>query len=189
MAVAVETYLLPDNPAAKVFPAFPHYVIDGDGAIAQIADETRRARHVAIPDADRLLYLDGRWRTKVSAAGLHLWDRKWGALGKRNPVQLYPSKSPNNDYIGIELIPQLQPAADGNRFTEAQYERLSALLEDIEGRYGITLEGQRLVGHEDLSPLTRWNSAGGWDPGALSAKPAFSWARVQRSDGWPFAEE
>ncbi len=33
----------------------------------------------------------------------------------------------------------------------------------------------RLVGHEDLTPVSRHNRAGGWNPGALRGMPRFGW--------------
>ena len=186
MAAALDAYMRPDSPAAGDFTAFPHYVIDGAGEIIQIADERERARHVAIPTEDRAMYASGAWRARVSPIGLAAWEAKWLPLGKRNPLQLFPSKSANEDFLGIELIPLLEPPKGGGRFTPEQYDRLADLLEDIETRYGLELEGSRLVGHEDLSPLTRWNKAGGWDPGALRDKPSFFWRELQRSDGSSF---
>lgn len=177
---ALSIYLAPDRP--PIFTNFPHYVIDNDGTLVQLADEVERARHVAIPDEDRAMYLSGAWRSKCSATGVKLWDLRWGP-GKRNPLQLYPSRHPNDDYLGVELIPLAVPLKSGSRFTSAQYDKLSELLEDIEQRYGLELEGSRLVGHEDISPLTRWNSGGGWDPGGLRGAPSFLWREVQRADG------
>ena len=42
------------------------------------------------------------------------------------------------------------------------------------------LPSPRLVGHEDIEPLERWNKQGGWDPGALRVKPKFVWASIHR---------
>ena len=182
LEIATEIYLRPDAPPH--FTPFPHYVIDATGYLLQIADEHIRARHVAISDAERALYKSGGWRSKVSPLGLSLWQDRWGAT--RNPLQLFPSRLPNEDFLGVELIPGLRAQTNGSRFTLAQYGRLSALLEDVENRYGLELTGSRLVGHEDLSPLTRWNSGGGWDPGLLRQPPTFLTDQLKRRDGSAF---
>ena len=38
-----------------------------------------------------------------------------------------------------------------------------------------------LVTHEDLSPLTRWQPSGGWDPGVLRPRPWLDWGAVLRA--------
>jgi N-acetyl-anhydromuramyl-L-alanine amidase AmpD len=176
MQVAIQTYTEPDDPKAGRYTNFPHYVLDGGGQLVQIADERERARHVAITPEQRVLFANGAWIGQVSVVGYALWRARWP--DKKSPLQLFPSRSPNEDFIGIELIPSLE-MVDDSLFTEAQYQALSALLADIQTRYGITLTGSRLVGHEDLDPLSRWDKSGGWDPGQLRAKPYFSWDRVK----------
>lgn len=158
---------------------FPHYVIGPGGDIRQIADDKERARHAGIDDAERKLYESGEWKKKVSAAALALWERRWP--GVKNPLHLFPSRSPNEDYLGVELIPSLTKQPNGTLFTDAQYESLGKLCRDIEQRHGIKLEGKRLVGHEDLEPLSRWDKTGGWDPGGLrpEGKLYFDWGRVR----------
>jgi hypothetical protein len=52
------------------------------------------------------------------------------------------------------------------------------LLNEIAERRKLTLSGPRLVGHEDVHPLRRWDVYGGWDPGALREKPRFHWDQV-----------
>lgn len=181
LEVALSVYLAPDNPKKGIFTNFPHYVLDWAGHILQVADELERARHVAL-GADRALYASGAWRRKVSPKCLALWDARWG---KKSPLGLFPSKAPNEDYVGIECIPLLAPQADGSLFTDAQYRSLAALLWDIAQRHGFSLDDRsRLVGHEDLEPLGRWYPAKsrrpyGWDPGGLQPFPAaFDWRRV-----------
>lgn len=156
---------------------FPHYVCGYDGRLVQIADEKERARHAGISTTDRGYYLSGAWRRRVSPACLALWDKKWGL---KSPLGLFPSKSPNEDYIGVETIPLLKPLPSGSLFTDDQYIALSALVDDIGTRHAIVVTGKRLVAHEDLEPLTRWNMNGyGWDPGGLSNKPRFLWSKIE----------
>lgn len=179
---AVGIYTKPDNPPDD-FPPFPHYVIDEKGGIVQIANERERARHVRITEEERVAYKTDAWRAHVSPFGLSRWDAKWGPHSKRNPLQLFPSRSPNEDYLGVELIPRMHPLANGSLFNAEQYDVLASLIEDIESRYGLFFEAGRVVGHEDLSPLTRWDKNGGWDPGQLRKSPTFRWRELQRADG------
>lgn len=175
MEIALNVYLAPDAPSRGVFTNFPHYVLGHDGVLIQIAEESERARHAAVESEDRAAYLSGAWRKKVSTVGLRLWEEKWP--GFKSPSHLYPSKSPNEDYIGVELIPHLVPFPDGSRFSAEQYATLKALILDVEVRHNVRLRGPRLVGHEDIDPLDRWTSRGGYDPGSLQVKPSFYWAR------------
>ena len=174
-SVALELYSRPGE-------NFPHYCIDWGGCIYQIADEQIRAWHVAITLADRARYWAGSWKTALDPSAVDLWNIRWP--GVKSPLHLFPSRAPNNDYLGVELIPRMLRERwpyNQTLFTDAQYAALSRLLTDIEDRYAITLTGSRLVGHEDISPLTRWDSLGGWDPGALRARPYFDWSLVSPS--------
>jgi N-acetyl-anhydromuramyl-L-alanine amidase AmpD len=83
-------------------------------------------------------------------------------------------KSPNDLYVGVELVP-----SPDRTFTYVQYFALASLLIEIRERRGVELSGRKLVGHEDLHPLARWNISGGWDPGALRAQPLFSWQKLR----------
>lgn len=183
MVQALEEYCRPDDPKNGIYTAFPHYLIGSEGTILQIADERERARHCAVTPEDRLKYLTGTWRQEVAKQGLAAWDARWP--GVKSPSHLYPDKRPNDSYLGVELIPQLKPGPDGTLFTAAQYEAVMALVADVGSRYGIAVRGKRLVGHEDLSPLTRWDASGGWDPGSLRRFPLFDWARCDPFSGPP----
>jgi N-acetyl-anhydromuramyl-L-alanine amidase AmpD len=62
----------------------------------------------------------------------------------------------------------------GLLFTEAQHRALVALGRDLAARHGWPAgwgRTPRLVGHEDVQLLERQDAGGGWDPGALRAKP------------------
>lgn len=158
--------------------AFAHYVIAQTGEAVQIADERERAWHSGIPKRERLLYTSGRWRDKVAPKVLERWEMRWDDM--ESPMDLFPGNSANDAYLGIELIPLMSDDAKGGWFTDEQYYALSHLLSDISIRYGIDVwEDSRLVGHEDLEPLTRWDDKGGWDPGALRLRPRFHWNRVR----------
>lgn len=170
MGLAIDTYCTPG-----LATTFPHYVIGHDGTLVQIADDRERARHAGVDKAERAAYLDGTWIRKLNPAAVQRWRDKWP--GVKSPSHLYPSKSPNEDYLGVELIPLNSQGDNGTLFTPAQYIALAELIDDIQDRYGQTLKS--LVGHEDLEPLTRWNSGGGWDPGALRAQPFFRWDLIK----------
>lgn len=176
MDVALSVYLAPDNPTMGVFTNFPHYVIDQEGIIVQVAADRERARHCGISQKDRNLYLTGQWKKMVSPSVLSLWQMRWPNI--LSPMHLFPSVSPNEDYLGCELIPALKLNSSGSLFSDLQYTSLAKLIHDIEGRHSIQLRGNRLVGHEDLEPLTRWTKKEGWDPGGLSTSPKFLWYRL-----------
>lgn len=150
---------------------FAHYCIDHDGMIVQVADEKEKAPHAGIGKADRALYKSGEWRTKVSRTVLDLWWRRWPDFS--SPLSFFPGRSVNEVYLGIELIP-----LSDRTFSEEQYDALGRLLIDMSTRHGFGLWSTRVVGHEDLEPLSRWDNKGGWDPGALRASPRFSWQEI-----------
>lgn len=158
---------------------FPHYVIAWGGKLIQIAAEETRASHAGIDRKEYRAYRDGTWVNMVSKTSLDRWRARWREYN--NPLELFPGRSPNSAYIGVELIPLLQTDSNnGSWFTQDQYQMLGYLCDDLTVRYGINLEGSRLVGHEDVEPLARWNRAGGWDPGAMRAKPRFLWSELRR---------
>ena len=154
---------------------FPHYVIDYDGTIYSVSPEDHEAWHAGwtVEAGGRARWT--RWSPPAS------WSKVWG-VGK-TPLDLIPSdaNSPNTRHIGIELLGNLT-----NRlYSDAQYKALARLVVDIERRYGLDLAeppNPRLLGHEDVNPLTgkggRADAYGGWDPGAHRRNPRFSWSRL-----------
>lgn len=172
---AVDYYLQPD--------AFhPHYVIGWDGTAVQVADESIRAPHVGF--GDRPLYLSGEWVDEVKPALHALWRAAWPAF--QSPAHLFPGPSPNDVYVGAELLPiapgRAEPAYPGATFTVAQHQQCVLLARDVAERQLFPTrwaDGPRLLGHEDLTPLSRGDAGGGWDPGALRAAPrlALRWIR------------
>jgi N-acetyl-anhydromuramyl-L-alanine amidase AmpD len=104
------------------------------------------------------------------------WEERYPEV--KSPGHLYPSKSPNRDYAGIEMTPcgthikgrwtwlwGTQPYP-GARFSVEQMTALASLLGVWATQLGFAYGWQdtpgRLVGHEDINPITRY----GWDPGA-----------------------
>lgn len=159
-----------------------HYVVGWSGQIIQIADERERMAHVGIA-AQRQLYLSGEWVKHLPAALVARWRARWP--GVKSPAHLFPGRSANDAYVGIEMLP-LVPGTDyvplGDRlwYTAMQHESVRGLVRDIAGRWGFELAGGRLVGHEDVNPITRHNRGGGWDPGALRESPRFDWSWILR---------
>ena len=159
-----------------------HYVVGWDGTVHQMLEDDRRGAHVGVSLIDRSRYLSGRWlRNKViKGRAVDLWRRRW--KGYKSPQHLYPTQSPNSCYIGIEMVPlEEEDPETGLWFTDAQHAAVAALAEDLAERHDWPenwKETPRLLGHEDVSPLTRWDNQGGWDPGALRPRPRWSWARM-----------
>lgn len=155
-----------------------HYVIDYDGTVYQLTADDRRVSHIGLTPENRLLYLSGKWKDRVSQVGLAAWIDRWGKT--MNPAGLYPSRYPNTDYVGAECIPK--PDAS---YTRHQHESVAHLGGDLMLRHGWPSNWSstsRLVGHEDLSPLTRWDRSGGWDPGARRPSPRWRWATVRMAE-------
>jgi len=136
--------------------------------------------HYGGPEIDQLFTnrLDAGAHPYFSAiAGLrvssHLLVRRDGELVQYVPFNLrawhagescYDGCSACNDFsIGIELEGQ-----DHEAYTDAQYERLAAVLAALIGIFP-NLSAERVAGHSDVAPGRKT------DPG-----PAFEWGRLQQ---------
>jgi hypothetical protein len=171
---AVAYYLKPKS-------YFAHYVIGYTGQIIQIADEHERAPHIGLEEADRQLYLSGAWKSTVGEHFTKLWQHRWD--GYTSPSHLYPGSSPNNAYVGMEMIPIIHgadaiPLHPGLLYTKEQHETVARLSFDIAKRWsfpaGWDVTG-RLACHEDITPMSRAAKNSGWDPGVLRDAPWFDW--------------
>jgi len=172
-------------------PFYAHYVIGWDGTIVQICNEGVRAQHIGF--AERPLYLSGAWKEKLSVENVELWRKNWP--GVASPAGLFPGPSPNNAFIGVELLiledqPIIPPAFVGSRYTMGQHRAVVLLAADIAERRHFPKDwalGPRLLTHEDVNPLTRTNAGGGWDPGAMRALPWLNmqWIRTALSGDRP----
>jgi N-acetyl-anhydromuramyl-L-alanine amidase AmpD len=164
----------------------PHYVIAVDGAIYRIAWEDRVAWHSKIDPLEARLYQRGyqewsRWHWPLGAdaprclgedefAGYRSWRARWrDGRGYQSPLELVTGDHPNSVSVGIEL----QATDKSGVFADAQYDRLAALCVDIAGRQQLQLDADHVLAHQDVSPMRRSTSAGGWDPGEL-----FQWNRL-----------
>jgi hypothetical protein len=162
----------------------PGYVIAHDGTVYQIADDDILTNHAGGPHRD--LYLSGAWVAKVSQPTVEHWRDRW--TGVKSPAHLFPSRSPNADYVGCEMVPcgagLGTPMRAGLRFTQAQHDAAIALGRDLVARHGWPADwarGPRLVGHEDVQPIERHDAGGGWDPGWLRAAPYFDFEYVRQA--------
>lgn len=160
-----------------------HYVIDHDGGIHQLAPDDRNIAHCGSGGA-RDLYrtprgADPTWHKRVSLPTVKHWLARWGDR-YNDPFDLFPSTSPNADYIGIEMVAVGSgfgaPAGPGLLFTAAQHVAAARLCADIARRHGFPGDwhrSSRLVGHEDVQPAVRHDKLGGWDPGVRRDRPYF----------------
>lgn len=172
----------------------PAYVMgyQGVGQLAAIYEEEDVTWHAGLNEPGvvtaaerRREYLSGDWRRLMAERGLAKalasWDERWP--GRKSPQHLYPSRDPNADYVGVEMLPIVEgcgaePARPGLRFTLAQHRGVALVYADLALRrsWGLPCApGARLVGHEDVNPLARSDRGGMWDPGAGRY---FSWEIV-----------
>lgn len=158
----------------------PHYAITPDGQLIKFRDHAEVAWHAGTSASERQAFLSGTWEDGVRCpkAVSDWWKLRWGAQYK-SPQHLFPSRSPNADYIGIELVPCGTysgniwqpllgvPSTPKGRYTGQQYQTAALLTMSLARAYNLTDDfwnTGRLVGHEDINPLTR----PGWDVGAFN---------------------
>lgn len=177
LTVAVDIYRASQNGSNGYKWGGPTYVIPHDGTPYQLCPEEVFTNHCGGPN--RKFYRDGSWINKVSPITVARWNAQWGPKFD-DPYDLFPSTTPNRDYIGIEMIPcgdgLGDPRAKGEKFTKLQYESLIDLLKDIGTRHQFPSgwwRTPRLVGHEDVDPIQRSDAGGGWDPGFNRAPPIY----------------
>lgn len=190
IATALAIYIASQNGSNGYLWGGPAYVCDHGGLLYQVAPDEAYMNHAGGPHRDQ--YLDGTWIHGVSKEGHRIsdqavaeWRKRWP--NRRNPYSLFPSTSPNADYVGLEMIPigdgfGGEPMRPGLRFTLAQHEAAIALGRDLGNRHGWPAGwamGSRLVGHEDVDPIERSDAHGGWDPGAMRPDPFFDFDYVR----------
>ena len=180
-----------------------HYVngwrgIDG-GDLLQIANEREQANGVGVtntrePGKDQRRSIDGgRFETDLPPILVKLWRARWP--GYQHSLALLPgTRTANACYVHVECVPcvyhhdkklrtDAPPLREGLRFTRAQHDAVALLACDIARRNGWPMgetwwRTPRLVGHEDLTPISRHDRNGGWDPGSLRERPYFDWPSV-----------
>lgn len=158
-----------------------HYLVDWNGTIIQMMPDDFRGAHVGISKNERKKYLSGRWRRDFSNEVRKHWHERWPSFS--SPQHLYPTRSPNSCYLGVELVPlpRDQVQDDDFWFTPDQHQAVVDLGAEralFHGWGEDWWKGPRLVGHEDIDAYGRWQESGGWDPGALREVPRFDWPFV-----------
>ena len=171
-----------------------HYVADYTGMIVQGANEEMQANGVGM-GLQIASVKTGNWvsQSLANTVARAKWVGRWTSPTVENPTDLYPSKLANSCYVHVEMPPcvfwynaqlfeQAPPMRAGLRFTKAQHDAIVSLSLDVADRNkwpdGWWKRG-RLLGHEDLSPISRSTSDGCWDPGALRNDPWFDWLYVK----------
>jgi N-acetylmuramoyl-L-alanine amidase len=187
-----------------------HYVNGWGGAEAgellQLANEREQAHGVGVtnakdPSKDQRRSIEAsRFEDDLPAVLVRLWRARWP--GYENSLALLPgTKSANSCYAHLECVPcvyhsdhglvtaqGVEPMRPGLRFTQAQHDTVAALAVDVAKRNRWPGDQQwwhtpRLVGHEDLTPISRHDQRGGWDPGYLREAPYFDWDYVYAQIG------
>lgn len=181
--VALRVYVGAQNGDNGYLWGGPHYVCEHDGTIHQIAPDDAMTAHAGGYNRGR--YFDGSWAPVFPEATAR-WRKQWPAYA--HPYELFPSTSPNHDYIGLEMIPCGdgfgRPMRAGLRFTQEQHDVAIRLAHDRARAHAWPAGWQRtsrLLGHEDVDPLNRADRGGGWDPGFLRAAPFFDFEYVRRA--------
>lgn len=179
--VAIRIYIASQNGSNGYLWGGPHYVIDHDGTLYQLAPDNLNMQHAG--GSNRPLYFSGAWEERFPVTTTH-WKKQWP--GKSHPYSLFPSTSPNHDYIGCEMIPCGDgfgtPMRPGLRFSQKQHDSAIRLAHDCGLRHGWPagwMQTSRLLGHEDVDPLNRSFTSGAWDPGYLRPDPWFDFAYVR----------
>lgn len=171
------------------------------GDLLQLANEREQAHGVGVtnakdPSKDQRRSIDaGRFEADLPPALVRLWRERWPDY--EHSLALLPgTRTANSCYVHLECVPcvyhtdhglitgeGVEPMRPGLRFTQAQHDTVAALAVDIARRNGWPLgehwwRTPRLVGHEDLTPISRHDKQGGWDPGCLREAPYFDWDYV-----------
>lgn len=171
------------------------------GDLLQVAREHEQAHGVGMsnpdePDKDQRRSIEnGRFEDDLPAVLVRHWRDRWP--DRAHSLELLPgTKTANSCYVHVECVPcvfhtddglvigpDVEPMRSGLRFTRAQHDTVAELAVDVARRNGWPTDQAwwrtpRLLGHEDLTPLTRCDRNGGWDPGYLRDKPYFDWDYV-----------
>jgi hypothetical protein len=178
-----------------------HYLLGWNGIdsgeLFQLADERAQANGVGMSskrdrrkDQKRSI-AEGRFEADLPAGLVERWRARWP--GAANPLELLPgTTSANSCYVHLECIPCVwsegssdtaEPMRTGLRFTTAQHDAVGDLAVDVARRNRWLLHEtwwrtSRLLGHEDLTPISQHDGGGGCDPGYLRARPYFDWDYV-----------
>lgn len=125
-----------------------HYIIDREGMVRCYVPEDRVAWHAGKGEWAN----DEKYTNKMNhyAIGIEI-----AAIGSQKDMEIYLTE---------EEYAALDDRFKG--FSDAQYDALKLLVEDICARYGIPADRDHVIGHQDYSPSKN-------DPGEL-----FDWSRI-----------
>lgn len=125
-----------------------HYIIDREGTVRCYVPEDRVAWHAGKGEWAN----DEKYTNKMNhyAIGIEI-----AAIGSQKDMEIY---------LAEEEYAALDDRFKG--FSDAQYDALKLLVEDICARYGIPADRDHVIGHQDYSPSKN-------DPGEL-----FDWSRI-----------
>jgi N-acetyl-anhydromuramyl-L-alanine amidase AmpD len=131
-----------------------HFLIDHTGKIwqfipiAEVAWHTGSAKRKALGKSE-----PPTW-----------WKERWQNL--KSPLDLPPWKGggPNGNSIGIDLLAHGNGAISKG-YTKLQYQSLAKLIKDLTASTDVPISREHILGHEDVDPIARGTSKGGWDPG------------------------
>lgn len=125
-----------------------HYIIDREGTVRCYVPEDRVAWHAGKGEWAN----DEKYTNKMNhyAIGIEI-----AAIGSQKDMEIYLTE---------EEYAALDDRFKG--FSDAQYNALKLLVEDICARYGIPADRDHVIGHQDYSPSKN-------DPGEL-----FDWSRI-----------
>lgn len=164
----------------------PHFLIETTGLVRCFAEPDTVAYHCKLWPEEKAAYAHGyghwsrfgwdRKTKKLIVQGEELsnyepWRLAWPTL--RSPLEHPTGSFPNGTSIGIELLKPLDTQRTPDLFVDAQYEALALLVRDVCERLEIPEERRNILGHYDVSPITRSDIRGGYDPGH-----EFNWSRL-----------
>lgn len=156
-----EVTLHPDDPfdvdrmidTFTTYGVSAHYLIDRDGTIYRLVDEERQAFHAGRGE----LPFQPRRRNSLNknSIGIEMF-----AIGSKRDMKIFMSEDK------YEQVRAAHPEFIG--FTDAQYEALDALIDDVITRYpDIQRDRRHIIGHEEYARIRRT------DPGEL-----FDWTQI-----------
>eukprot|EP01016_Furgasonia_blochmanni_P050415 TRINITY_DN7789_c0_g1_i2.p2 TRINITY_DN7789_c0_g1~~TRINITY_DN7789_c0_g1_i2.p2 ORF type:complete len:211 (-),score=36.09 TRINITY_DN7789_c0_g1_i2:223-762(-) len=126
-----------------------HYLVDRNGTILITVDEVRRAWHAGLGDLPYPPFYHNNMNNHsigIEILGISAWE----------DMKIFMNKS---------MYDQIDPIDLG--YTDAQYEAVTWLVNDISRRNNIPLNRCRYIGHSEWAPARRT------DPGEF-----FNWTRV-----------
>lgn len=171
----------------------PHAMINYKGLIREFCPTDRTAYHTGYGKADdpadqqQNLYRQGwevwsrrirraPWKLPESYKGYAEWRGRWPALD--SPLDLVFGDKPNGRSIGIELQTPTDAMAKRcpDHYTDAQYSACAWLIKRYHARIGepFPLDAAHVVGHSDVTPISRCKDGGGYDPGPLNWRRLFA---------------